>query len=186
MEKSFAESMLISNILQFQNNIWTLKYRKLQKDRDGNIHLSPLFSKIVDNYKVIVRHLTTTGELDKAQKLLTWRDFQDKNKFLPKKIGKIGGTPNIWCQKTELYMEEQGDLFFFQSMLLSADGLPAITESSLIHCIPNPRIWEHHNHNTLRFLKAKCYHKRPQINFSKCKYFNQLINPVYCHSLTQY
>lgn len=118
MEKSFAESMLISNILQYQNNIWTQKYRKLQKDRDGNIHLSPLFSKIVDNYKVIVRHLTTTGELDKAQKLLTWRDFQDKNKFLPKKIGKIGGTPNIWCQKTELHGGARWFIFFSVNVTL--------------------------------------------------------------------
>lgn len=62
--------MLISNILQYQNNFLNTKVQKIA-NRSGwqyiYIHLSPLSSEIVDNYEVIARQVTTTRELDKAR-----------------------------------------------------------------------------------------------------------------------
>lgn len=100
----------------------TQKYRKLQTDRDGNIyiHLSPLSSEIVDNYEVIARQVTTTGELDKARQLPAWRDYQDKNKILQEKcfISKKHRWHTltfdaIWCDNTWLFVLVRRSTYYY-------------------------------------------------------------------------
>lgn len=119
----FAESMLISNILQYQNNFLNTKVQKIANRSRWQyiyIHLSPLSSEIVDNYEVIARQVTTTGELDKARQLPAWRDYQDKNKILQEKcfISKkhrwhTWTFDAIWFDKTWLFVWVRRLIFFF-------------------------------------------------------------------------